>query len=69
LTVATAYMIRARYRLAYCYGLVGEQDISLVWKQKADTANVEYMEMRGRSTATPAVLEEAYDDEVAWMLW
>lgn len=62
-------MIRARYRLAHCYELVGEKDVSRMWKERADTGNTEYMRLRGRSTASPVVLEEAYDDEVAWMLW
>lgn len=62
-------MVRARYRLAYCYELVGEMDVSRVWKQKADTSNAEYMRLRGRFNASPVVLEKAYDDEVAWMLW
>ncbi|KAI7261945.1 hypothetical protein KC335_g10470 [Hortaea werneckii] len=69
LLAAAAYKIRARYRLAHCYKLVGEEDISRVWKEKADAANIDYMSARGRSTATPVALEEAYDDEVAWMLW
>ena len=69
LLAAAPYMIRARFRLAHCYKLVGENDISCVWRSKADAANAEYMSTRGRYSATPIALEEAYDDEVAWMLW
>ncbi|RMY81350.1 hypothetical protein D0861_08341 [Hortaea werneckii] len=69
LLAAVAYQIRARYRLAHCYKLVGEKDVSRVWKEKADAANIDYMSVRGRPAATPVALEEAYDDEVAWMLW
>lgn len=69
LTEAKAYMVRARYRLARCYELVDEQDVSRFWKQSADVASKEYMESRGRSVGHLVVLEDFYDNEVAWMLW
>jgi hypothetical protein len=66
---AEAYVVRARYHLAQCYGLVGEQDIGKVWRDSADEAHIRYMESRGRSRALPTDLNGIYDSEVAWMLW
>lgn len=66
---AEAYLVRARYRLAQCYELVGDHNVSRAWKKSADTASIKYMESRGRSVALPATLEGLYDEEVAWMLW
>ena len=66
---AEAYLVRARYRLAQCYRLAGDEDVSRAWTRSAGTAHVEYMAKRGRSVATPDTLEGLYDDEVAWMMW
>lgn len=66
---AEAYLVRARYRLAQCYELAGDEDVGRAWKQSADTAHVEYMTKRGCPAIIPNSLEGLYDGEVAWMLW